>query len=322
MVRHSVKPSSTSNSHLFSEAKEPTLTSKLFWVQVLAYRPLFLLGGLWFAMVCVSAIAYNRLMFTEPVVTSGAPLPRAELVSPSNPVSAAGSTSERVNLGAESETLADREAEAQLGTKVTVWGLLSLVGLCALGCLVISQQAKAMPRRAGRPQRRSRPEAKRSPPPKATGPKRLSPYSPQRDGVIVKGTAAVSETAAMGEDVRVDRSAPPSDLSMESLSVQSLTMEPRPGHRSVPQRSPLPDWLVEPSLRDEPSREGDQRRSIKMPLPPEPSSPQFALADQAMPQPHQPTVVPDDEDHPLDWSEASLAHTLDLRQRRSLSSWI
>jgi hypothetical protein len=320
MVRRSVQPPPISDSPLFAEAKEPTLTSKLFWVQVLAYRPLFLLGSLWFAMVCVSAIAYNRLMFTEPAVPSSSPLPRAELVAPRNSVSAATSTSEPLNLGTAEEALAAGEDEVKLGTKVTLWGLLSLVGLCALGCLVISQQAKTMPRRARRPQRRPRPAAKRLPPPKAAGPKRLSPYSPQRDGVIVKGTAAVSETVPVEEAVRVNRPAQLSDLSMEALSMESI--EPRLDQRSVPQRSPLPDWLAEPSLRDEPSRAADQRRSIKMPFQPEPKSTQFALPDQTIPPPQQPTVVPDDEDHPLDWSEESLAHTLDLRQRRSLSSWI
>lgn len=35
-----------------------------------------------------------------------------------------------------------------------------------------------------------------------------------------------------------------------------------------------------------------------------------------------PTVVPDAQDHPLDWVEPSLADSLDLRQRRPLSYWL
>lgn len=34
------------------------------------------------------------------------------------------------------------------------------------------------------------------------------------------------------------------------------------------------------------------------------------------------TVVPSEESHPLDWGNASLADTLDLRKQRSLSSWL
>lgn len=34
------------------------------------------------------------------------------------------------------------------------------------------------------------------------------------------------------------------------------------------------------------------------------------------------TVVPDEENHPLDWKAANLADSVDLRKRRSLSSWL
>jgi len=34
------------------------------------------------------------------------------------------------------------------------------------------------------------------------------------------------------------------------------------------------------------------------------------------------TVVPPEQLHPLDWQDASLAHLLDLRQQRSLASWM
>ncbi|MEO0459165.1 MAG: hypothetical protein AAF152_21675, partial [Cyanobacteria bacterium P01_A01_bin.114] len=34
------------------------------------------------------------------------------------------------------------------------------------------------------------------------------------------------------------------------------------------------------------------------------------------------TVVPANEDHPLDWQAGSLAHRLDVRQKRSLNSFL
>jgi hypothetical protein len=33
-------------------------------------------------------------------------------------------------------------------------------------------------------------------------------------------------------------------------------------------------------------------------------------------------VIPVEQTHPLDWDEPSLADSLDLRQRRSLSDWL
>jgi hypothetical protein len=34
------------------------------------------------------------------------------------------------------------------------------------------------------------------------------------------------------------------------------------------------------------------------------------------------TVIPAEASHPLDWQEESLADTMDIRKRRSLSSWL
>ncbi|MEO1068069.1 MAG: hypothetical protein AAFW95_02980, partial [Cyanobacteria bacterium J06638_6] len=43
------------------------MVSSLFWSRLLAYRPLFFLGGLWVVLVFVAAIAYQGLMFNERV---------------------------------------------------------------------------------------------------------------------------------------------------------------------------------------------------------------------------------------------------------------
>ncbi|MGB5973576.1 MAG: hypothetical protein WBG38_09655, partial [Nodosilinea sp.] len=37
----------------FSGAQDPSLASGLFWTRLLTYRPLFMLGGLWLALVCI-----------------------------------------------------------------------------------------------------------------------------------------------------------------------------------------------------------------------------------------------------------------------------
>ncbi|NJL48548.1 MAG: hypothetical protein HC929_15040 [Leptolyngbyaceae cyanobacterium SM2_5_2] len=60
-----------------------------------------------------------------------------------------------------------------------------------------------------------------------------------------------------------------------------------------------------------------------------PQATQSPLSQIRLPQTNSPplessqaAIVPKEEVHPLDWSEASIAHTLDLRQRHSLSSWL
>jgi hypothetical protein len=54
---------------------------------------------------------------------------------------------------------------------------------------------------------------------------------------------------------------------------------------------------------------------------PQPSIAEFNNPDDS--EPSKPvTVVPKQQNHPLDWDEPSLADSLDLRQRRPLSHWL
>lgn len=245
----------------FSETREPTVTSGLFWSRLLAYRPLFLLGGLWLGLVCVSAIAYHGLMFNQPVdnltpreapLAIAAPLPQAP---------------------APALAMAPTDSSAPHPSTVTLWGIVSLLGLCAFGCFVLTQQIKA----SARPQRkplRHRPTAKAKPQPPQ--PRRLTPYSPQRDGVVIPG-ARIVETLPEAQPAgpSAPRSAPP----------------------APPQRRPAP-------------------QSQRLQQPPQ---------SKPLPQPSQaltPAVIAAEADLPLDWSEGSVAHALDVRQRRSLSSFM
>jgi hypothetical protein len=56
---------------------------------------------------------------------------------------------------------------------------------------------------------------------------------------------------------------------------------------------------------------------------PEPAvpTPEFENTDASEPS-HTVTVMPKQQNHPLDWDEPSLADSLDLRQRRPLSHWL
>ncbi|WP_163663492.1 hypothetical protein [Adonisia turfae] len=63
-------------------------------------------------------------------------------------------------------------------------------------------------------------------------------------------------------------------------------------------------------------------------VPAQPSAPMasqpmsFAVTSQSAPSGPSVTVVPDNETSPLDWKEGSLAHKLDVRQTRSISSFL
>ncbi|MBE9159685.1 hypothetical protein IQ265_23025 [Nodosilinea sp. LEGE 06152] len=266
----------------FSEAQDPTVTSGLFWARLLAYRPLFLLGGLWLALVCVSAIAYHGLMFNEPIedaTYSEAPLTVAEALPPSLPTAA------------DTADAAPADATAPgpvTSAPVALWALFSLVGLCGFGCFVLTQQIRASARPTKHKKTRPRPVVKAPAP--HPQPKRLAPYSPQRDGVVVPGHRIV------------EAAAPPLPVPSPLVSPQP-PVAPRPPSPAVarpvanrPQADPRPKPL--------------ENRSIP------PTLPVASLPS------HNPAVVPNEADLALDWPEGSVAHALDVRQRRSLSSFM
>lgn len=269
---------------LFSATQAPVPSSRLFWLRLLSHRPLVLLGSLWLVTVCLAAVASHRLLFTDPGKGTKAPASRSSALSSedsnesSSPLGASDRSEPRGNEPA---------ARSHPRTQVTLWGLSSLVGLCALGSVVISQRAKAATRRT--PQRRvRRVKAKAK---AATGPKRLQPYSPQRDAVIVKGAQAVKDTL------------PPTMVEAEADSATPTRAAVRDKDR--PPIAPSP---TEAKVDAEAAATTNTNIGVN------------AIETQADHLVPQPEVLPPDEAHPLDWEEDSLAHTLDLRQRRSLSS--
>ncbi len=256
----------------FSEAQDPALTSGLFWSRLLTYRPLLLLGGLWIVFVCTSAIAYHWLMFNEPVeATTYAEAPLAI------------ATAQPEDLAPVPDLAVADVTEPQSAT-VTLWGLFSLVGLCSFGCFVLTQQIKS----SNRPKRkRAHPGAKVLSAPRPSQPKRLTPYSPQRDSLVVPGARVV----------------------------EALPQSIAPGRPMGP--PPRPTTAVPHPVRA--TSAGTRARPQAAPYPPGHPSARLAVPP---PQPQAPVVVSDDTDLALDWPEGSVAHALDVRQRRSLSSFM
>lgn len=298
MVRDPGKPSPPNPEALFSATEAPLPSSPRFWVRLLTQRSWMLLGGLWLLMVCVAAVASHRLLFTDPANARGASRTPSE-------VSASRGASGSAQPGDGSPVAADTASDRP-GVGVALWGISSLVGVCALGSVVISQQAKAAARRRSQPKRRvRRVKAKAKAP---TGPKRLQPYSPDRDAVIVKGAQAVRDTLPLS----LVEAESESDLLLDLFDDNSANTPPSP---SLNQASSVPQAQ---SPVQGPGGKVKQARPPVVADSPAPQPP--TLSTEADASTHRTEVMPQDEAHPLDWTEDSLAHALDLRQRRSLSS--
>lgn len=268
MAQHFSGQPSPHSPQPFSGARDPAVTSGLFWARLLTYRPLFLLGGLWLTLVCVSAIAYHGLMFNEPVEDAAPEVPLSVMAAPSD------------DLPPAPEMTPGEETSPRSG--LALWGLLSLVGLCAFGSFVLTQQIKASARPAKRKKARPRPVVKAPAPAQPPHPKRLAPYSPQRDGVVAPGARIVE------------------------APIVEPPVSPAPGHPGSPAVA---------KFRAVPKPPPGQWRSLSGGESPQPSVPSVAPMPTATS-----VVVPSEADLPLDWAEGSVAHALDMRQRRSLSS--
>lgn len=288
MARHSSFQADPTRS-LFQEADQPGIASSQFWVAIVRYRPVLLVGGFWMLLICLAAVAYSRLMFTgtpptpaDPVVSDAAASAvngdsereSIDLRGPSPAVKTADPTrnspfGDSLPAGSDSEAaeVTDSRAVDSSSAATLAW----LVGLCALGSLGISYGVR-LPKRSqsARKVPSKLPQGQRSLSNRRSGrqivaqpvkrqPERLSPYSPERDGVLVPA-----------------RPPQPSPRLQPKPLVRLANKKLPPSTSTVPTSSGRPDPEV--------------------------------------------TVLSPAERHPLDWPEGSLADSLDLRNRRSLSS--
>lgn len=285
------RQSSNSDLPLFSEAEDPSFFSSQFWTNLVRYRPLLIIGGLWFFLICIAAVAYSRLMFTEPSVPQ---------LSESAPRSIDPTHSQRRTTfnqepmvaepteGTDPAATTDTALEAASADKapaakpvLPVWTFAVLISLCALGSFGVAHWAKT-PRRVKVKRKKKRPSARlvsasarAQKPLPSSSTKRLQPFAPERDSLVVPGR-------------------PPAVSAAEAIpSLEAAVTPPPPPPRPPLRQRPLPPLVTPP--------------------------PQLAQEAAAAPKV---TVVPADEPVSLDWPEGSLAETLDLRQRRSLSSFL
>lgn len=257
---------------LFQDNQIPRVASSRFWAYLVRYRPVFLVGGLWMLLICLAAGAYSRLMF---IGLPPKPAVQPPLTRPHEPFQAPrqnrdqsrnddGSPELQLEFAAP-KTLGAVAEESDSDNFAPRWPLLLMVGLCALGCGVVSQQARRPQKPLSKPRRKLVKANRSGPKPtsrlaltKPKAPTRLPVYSSERDAALVPGKPAVVETEGIFQPTYEGGS---THVVSPSHTVQLTSTAPV-------------------------------------------------------------SVVPEQETHPLDWPEGNLADTLDLRQHRSLSSFL
>lgn len=273
---------------LFSAAEGPGTKPIRFWAEFFRYRPLIILGGVWLLLICVTAFAYSRLMFAgDTPVTRNTPdriIPSARPQDdiPFTPSSPATTPS----FTSDSSQDALRTPGEDLAESAPVYPQESTdtVPFWSLGLLVggCALGCWWLHRWAIVPPK----------PPQST-----------RNPLPPRDRLARSARPAPDASPRLKRIKPYSsvrDRQVVSPPVAPQSQSPRPS-RPAPRDGGLPG----PS---------------GMPKPP--VAPTFSAKLKPVSPETDVTVMPEDEPLPLDWPEGSLAHTLDIRQRRSLSSFL
>ena len=247
-------PSPQPPKHPLEEVSPALFRQRLFWLRLAAYRPVLIVVGLWLACLAIATVAYSRLIYTgkpAPPRAAQSPQPSAAQVYPHqdptrtpSPSTTTPPSTEPFTEGGTPENATTVEGD---GAIVPSWSLVVLVSTCVLGCLMVSRQIQAPPRRRSPRVQRPAPTPREAKPAPAApiGPKRLVPYTPGQPVV--------------------------------SAAVPSQPAQPSP--------------------------------------PPAPAQPNDA-------QPAAVSVVAAEDAHPLDWPEGSLIHEADIRQTRSLSSFL
>lgn len=294
------KPSSDLTRDLFSGgnfALSPTGPLKpAFWYNLLRYRPLWLLAGLWFCCLLISMAAVGGLL--DPGIETEKTPPTAQEPSTIEPTDSdlTDPDLEGFTTRSDSPDGSDITDESQFGTELepvleaelSLEVLLIFVGLCSSGCWLLSRYLQA-PRRL--PKARMRQRKSRPVPPAAQSAvpatavaqpliKRLKPFSADQVPFLYPDGKPTGRSA---QAPNIGASPFPHPVSVAPTPTGQAT--PATGH---PQGSPL--------------------------TPPAPSlNPNSGTQAEA-------NLVAEDETHALDWPEGSVAHQMDLRQRRSLSS--
>jgi hypothetical protein len=268
-----------------------TRWGKQFWLDLVLVRPWILVGGFWLMLVLTIAIAFSGL--TDPGKQRTAAPPPDDSQDPlvmaaANPDAAAAS-----RLPADPNVSfqnADPAATLPGNSELPIpaWSLLAMVVACAGGCLIMSRPAilASQKRRVrGRPRtgKLAAVALNQPKPAKASPPKRLKPQYPSAQVMAVQPSGAIHRVAAKSGGAQ-------------------------------PGASPKSTAKPKNKSRKQPAKPKSDPSATRQSGPPKPVS--FEMSPSVI------TVLPAETSHPLDWPEESLAHSLDVRRKRSFKSFL
>lgn len=273
------------------------------WFQLLLVRPWLLVVGFWLVSVVVAVSALERIVKPKPLIAgkieAGEAVGRAAPAEPSAaPPSVTPSfvtPSTRLAL-TDPDAASDPSAASALVTGVPLWsplglpiGLLSaMVGACAVGCVMLSRWRQL---------ERTTLRARRS---------RSAPTPIQATGAQPAAVPAPAPFPAQAQFLVQSQA--------QSRRVQLSNSSDRKAGQSSGQKSCR--------RSDRQRRVARSARPAAAPRPPRSGQAQTSQVQTNREQQPVISVVPASEAHTLDWPEGSLAHQLDVRAKRSLSSFL
>ncbi|MEM6423642.1 MAG: hypothetical protein AAF728_00540 [Cyanobacteria bacterium P01_D01_bin.128] len=260
-----------------------------FWHYLLRDRPLWLLGGLWSVCVLISMGAVVGLL--DPGVEVQPPPPAAAPTQTATQIET-GSVTREDNTDVQTTAL-HPEVDARLG----FGNILALVAGCSGGCWLLSRYFQR-PRRPYAASHNSASRSKNGQTPAVT-----QPASPtEASSTAAKPGAASSSAIKRLKPFQLDLA--------ESLYDSDREPAPDPTYQTSADQTSADQT----SAHQAPAHQTLARQTTERQSPdPEPNPAAAQVAAQ---------VVSPQQTHALDWPEGSVAHNMDLRQRRSLSSFL
>ena len=312
--RKAAVPAFIKNSKLVKNSKSARVAFHLLLV-----KPWVLVVGLWLVSALSAVIALEGLISPSklkqalPEPAEVAPVAKADsfinveqsgdgLTAEENSNASDNSADRNVEVGESTSEVLNEEVTA-VDSRFPVWPLVMLVGSCAAGCVVISRRRAMLRMATTRPRNRGRKLPGAKMPLRANGRVKASNSRPIRrtgaNGLVALVKSAARSTS--GAENRIDKG--------------SVRIKKRRQRKRLAAQPPTTKGTS--STRVLASRSNAQQAAprTRVSKPGKPQRPTRRVARSAKRRQAIVSVVPASQSHRLDWTEGSLAHDMDVRQR-------
>ena len=298
--RKAAVPAFIQNSKLVRNSKSARVAFHLLLV-----KPWVLVVGLWLVSALSAVVALEGLI-SPSKLKQALPEPAAEVTPVAKAdgfidveQSADGLTAEDADSNNAGVAESAPEAADVSDSRFPVWPLVMLVGSCAAGCVVISRRRAMLRMTATRARNRGRKLPGAKTPLKANGRLKASPGKPIRRKSANGLVALVKPAASSIQTSSKDSAQLKKRRQRKRPATQQTTTKGSSGNRVLLSRSNAQQ--AAPKTRvSKPSKPQRSPRRVA----------RTARRRQAVV-----SVVPANQSHRLDWTEGSLAHEMDVRQK-------